>query len=119
MKSLFRKKKKNGLFLFNYTPDLTNYRLFPQQPPEVKAVYRFCKISMAVCIPLFTLISFFSFFLSAFFLLVLWFTTFHKIRQKYGFKAALVPIFCSLSGILFGSVFFRYLLTPQEVPIAR
>jgi hypothetical protein len=114
--SLFRKKER---FTFDYTPDLANYRMFPRQPPEVKSLYRFCKLSMAVCIPLFTLASFFSLFLSVFLLLLLWFFTFHKIRKTYGFKAALVPVICSLIGVLFGSVFFRYLLTPQEVPVVR
>jgi hypothetical protein len=113
---LFRKKERAA---FKYTPDLADYRLFPQQSQTVRPMYRFCKISMAVCIPLFTVVSFFSFSLSLLFLLALSFAAFYKIRPAYGLKAALVPLACSLSGILFGSVFFRYLLAPQEVPIAR
>jgi hypothetical protein len=114
--SLFRKKER---VTFEYAPDLTDYRLFPQQSPAVKSIYRFCKISMAVCIPLFTVVSFFSLFLSLFLLLVLCSVSFYKIRRIYGFKASLVPVVCSLSGILFGSVFFRYLFSSQEAPVVR
>jgi hypothetical protein len=112
--SLFR--KKNSRVAFEYAPDLTEYRIFPQQPPSVKALYRFCKISMAICIPLFSLVSFFSFLLAVLGLLILFLITFNKLGQKYSRKAAFVPLICSAAGILFGSVFLRYLLTPKEVP---
>jgi hypothetical protein len=111
--SLF--KKKNSRVAFEYTPDLTEYRIFPDQPPSVKTLYHLCKISMAVCIPFFSLIAFFSFLAALFGLVMLFMITFNKIYQKYGLKAAFVPLICSATGILFGSVFFRYLLIPKEV----
>jgi hypothetical protein len=107
--SLFGKKRAR--FTFEYTPGLTDYRVFPDQPQPVKSLYRICKISMAVCIPLFSVISFFSLLVSLAGLLMVFLATFNTIRQKHGPKAAWVPVICSITGIFFGSVFARYVLT--------
>jgi hypothetical protein len=112
--SFFRRKKNR--ITFEYAPDLSNYRTFPEQPPEVRSVYRFCKISMALYIPLFSVIAFFNLMIAITGVLLVWLFTFNRTCCKYGLKAAFVPLICSVTGILFGVIFARCLIPFQEVP---
>jgi hypothetical protein len=86
----------------DYAPVPEEYRMFRNQPEKVLACYSLAKYCMAVIMPLSALAAVFNLTLALVLSCVEGATGFLLLRKKYGVKGALVPLFCSLTGVLIG-----------------
>jgi hypothetical protein len=84
------------------------YRLFSRQPKSVLRSYGLAKISMAVGLPLFSILNLFHTGIAIALAAVGGITAFFLLRGKYGTKGALAPLLCAFSGIALGVM----ILTP-------
>jgi hypothetical protein len=96
-----KRKMKIGV-VSDYAPVPEEYRMFRNQPEEVLACYSLAKYCMAVIMPLAALAAVYSPLLALGLSLAGGVTGFLLLRKKHGVKGALVPLLCSLAGVLIG-----------------
>jgi hypothetical protein len=90
---------------------LEEYRLFSGQPDRVLQSYSLAKVSMVVALPLFAIIGALHVGASLALSAGVGIAAFILLRKRYGGKAALAPLFCSLIGIALGVYLIPGVLT--------
>jgi hypothetical protein len=96
-----KKKMKVGI-ADDFSPSPEEYRMFRGQNEKVLARYSLAKRCMAVIMPLSALAAVYNTALALALSLMIGGTGFLLLRKKYGAKGALVPLICSLAGMLAG-----------------
>jgi hypothetical protein len=86
------------------------YRLFANQPESVLRAYRLARTSMAIGLPSFALIAILHPIFAFGFAVAVGITALLLLRKKYGWKGAVVPLICALSGVAVGVLFIAPLL---------
>jgi hypothetical protein len=96
-----KRKMKIGI-VSDYVPIPEEYRMFRNQPERVLACYSLAKRCMAVIMPLSALAAVYSPLFALGLSCAGGITGFLLLRRKHGVKGALVPLICSLAGVLIG-----------------
>jgi hypothetical protein len=96
-----KRKMKIGI-VGDYAPVPEEYQMFQRQPEKVLVCYSLAKYCMAVIMPLSALAAVYNLVLALVLSLAGGVTGFLFLRKKYGVKRALVPLICSLAGVLIG-----------------
>jgi hypothetical protein len=96
-----KQKMKIGV-VSDYVPVPEEYRMFRNQPEKVLACCSLAKYCMAAIMPLSALAAVYNLALALVLSCSGGVTGFLLLRKKYGVKGALVPLFCSLAGVLIG-----------------
>jgi hypothetical protein len=96
-----KRKMKTGV-VSDFAPVPEEYQMFRNQPEKVLACYSLAKYCMAVIMPLSALAAVYNLALALVLSCSGGVTGFLFLRKKYGVKGALVPLICSLAGVLTG-----------------
>jgi hypothetical protein len=91
------------------------YLLFSSQGEPVLRRYRLARISMAVFLPVFTLLSVFHTGIALIFAVAGGIAALFPLRKKYGLKEAVVPFICAIAGIAIGAFLIAPLVTPAKL----
>jgi hypothetical protein len=89
------------------------YRMFSNQPERVLRSYRLARISMAVFLPSFALLSVFHTGIVLVLAVAGGIAALFPLRKKYGLKGTAVPFICAIAGIAIGV----FIIAPLAAPV--